>query len=207
MACLRGGSKLYEHNDILDKATDLFWQKGFQATSMRDVQQVLNMRPGSLYARFAGKAELFNQVIDHYASRLQARLQAAVAQSDVLAAMQAFFEQELLTPPTRRYQRQCLLVNAMSQTSKLNETNAAALEAAIGQLRNAFCAVIKALQTQGVLATGTDVRQAGSWLQTQFIGLRHMAYVAQDDSQVQFFIEKLMLDLQGAWPANRAPSS
>ena len=49
----------YDHDEIIEKATTLFWQRGFQAAGMRDIQQALDMRPGSIYARFQSKEGLF----------------------------------------------------------------------------------------------------------------------------------------------------
>ncbi|MFQ3195590.1 MAG: TetR/AcrR family transcriptional repressor of nem operon, partial [Colwellia sp.] len=42
----------FERDDVIRKASQLFWEKGFHATSTRDLQEVVNMRPGSIYAAF-----------------------------------------------------------------------------------------------------------------------------------------------------------
>ena len=45
----------YNQDEVIEKATVLFWQRGFQGAGMRDIQQALDMRPGSIYARFQSK--------------------------------------------------------------------------------------------------------------------------------------------------------
>lgn len=89
---------VYEQTELLDKATELFWQKGFQATSMRDIQQALDMRPGSLYARFSGKADLFEKVISHYAEQILGRLEGVAAHASPLDACRQFMVDELIRP-------------------------------------------------------------------------------------------------------------
>ncbi|MFA0500949.1 TetR/AcrR family transcriptional regulator, partial [Vibrio sp. 10N.222.46.A1] len=49
----------FDRQDVVDKATNLYWEKGFHATSMRNLQDVIDMRPGSIYAAFGSKEGLF----------------------------------------------------------------------------------------------------------------------------------------------------
>ncbi|MGB2139878.1 MAG: helix-turn-helix domain-containing protein, partial [Psychrobacter sp.] len=46
---------LYNRQEALDRAVKLFWHKGFHATSLKDIEQALDMRPGSIYAAFGNK--------------------------------------------------------------------------------------------------------------------------------------------------------
>lgn len=193
---------MYEPNTLLDKATELFWQKGYQATSMRDIQQALDLRPGSLYSRFQGKSELFEKVIVHYAEQILARLEQAAQQEDGFAATRDMFSQELIKPAALRYQRQCLLLNALAQSSKLEDRAAQALEHAMAKMLQGFIGLAAALQDKSLISTEVAPAQVGQWLQIQFVGLRNAAYFADDDEQVMYFIDKLIIDLQSAWPAS-----
>ena len=190
-----------QSNEVLDKATELFWEKGYQATSMRDVQKKLDMRPGSLYARFPGKSALFVQVIQHYASQLRRRLENISNQTELLSATNAFFSEELLRPGSKRYQRQCLLINAMAERSKLGVDATKALDEALTEIEKGFTTLVTALQNNEQISTAVPAMVIATWLQTQFIGLRHSAYRASNDEAINYFIDKLVLDLQGQWPA------
>lgn len=196
-----------QSNELLDKVTELFWAKGFQATSMRDVQHALNMRPGSLYARFPGKSALFVQVMKHYAGQLKAHLLTIAQASDLIEATRMFFTQELLRAPDKRYQRQCLLINAMAERSKLDDNAAVALDAALNDVEDGFRHLISALQHHHFVTQTVPVKIVAKWLQTQFIALRHTAYRSADDAGVAYHIDKLLLDLQGQWPTSHGSSS
>ncbi|WP_339745998.1 TetR/AcrR family transcriptional regulator [uncultured Maricaulis sp.] len=52
--------------ESLRKALDLFWSKGFHNTSLKDLEQALNMRPGSIYAAFTSKEALFCEALNDY---------------------------------------------------------------------------------------------------------------------------------------------
>ena len=50
-------------NRILDAAFALFSEKGFTATSMRDIADAVGIKAASLYNHFAGKRELFDALV------------------------------------------------------------------------------------------------------------------------------------------------
>ncbi len=60
----------YDRQDCLEKAVTLFWEKGFHATSLKDIEHALDMRPGSIYAAFGSKESLYSQALDLYAGTM-----------------------------------------------------------------------------------------------------------------------------------------
>lgn len=49
----------YDRETALDAAMALFWDKGFHATSLKDLEAALAMKPGSIYAAFVSKENLY----------------------------------------------------------------------------------------------------------------------------------------------------
>ena len=49
---------------ILQAAMDLFSEKGYEGTSMRDIADAVGLQPGSLYAHITGKEELLTAIVD-----------------------------------------------------------------------------------------------------------------------------------------------
>ena len=58
--------KLFDQEIVLLKAMNLFWEKGFHATSVQDLVSELEISRGSLYDTFGGKQELFDQSLEQY---------------------------------------------------------------------------------------------------------------------------------------------
>ena len=58
--------KLFDQQEVLEKAMELFWKKGYHATSIQDLVQHLGINRGSLYDTYGGKEELFASAINHY---------------------------------------------------------------------------------------------------------------------------------------------
>ena len=54
-------TKQFNEEEILKKAMELFWEKGFHATSIQDLVAHLGINRASLYDTFGGKEELFKK--------------------------------------------------------------------------------------------------------------------------------------------------
>ncbi|UKV14011.1 TetR/AcrR family transcriptional regulator [Thalassospiraceae bacterium SW-3-3] len=50
----------------MDKALALFWERGYDNTSMADLSAAMALSPPSIYAAFGSKETLFDEVITHY---------------------------------------------------------------------------------------------------------------------------------------------
>lgn len=68
----RGRPRKFEEDAVLDALTDLFWDKGYEATSMNDILDVSGLRKSSLYNTFGSKKDLFRRILDRYvAARME----------------------------------------------------------------------------------------------------------------------------------------
>ncbi len=68
--------------ELLDEAAWLFRQKGYHATSVRDVCSAVGMLPGSLYSHFASKEELLVAVYEVGIAEISQAVASAVADAD-----------------------------------------------------------------------------------------------------------------------------
>ena len=50
----------------LDPASELFWRKGYEGTSLSDLTGAIGITPPSFYSAFKSKEALFKQVVDGY---------------------------------------------------------------------------------------------------------------------------------------------
>jgi len=186
--------------EIIEKATNLFWQKGFQAAGMRDIQQALDMRPGSIYARFKSKEGLFQLVIEHYVTTNKEQLKAIANSPQPLNALQQFFVATLTSTEQERYKRQCLLIKSITELEILSKNSKQAVKNAVNTIKESFKEIIiKAIQTNTLPQT-TPPDTAADWLQNQFVALRMYAQTQNDNNAINTMVEKVFIDLQNQWP-------
>ena len=190
----------YVESEVIEKATTLFWQKGFQAAGMRDIQQALDMRPGSIYARFKSKEGLFKLVVEKYVTNSQEKLSIVINADCPLDALREFFVSELINPEEMRFQRQCLLIKSITELEMLGENGKQSVLDGMSTLKACFKSIVeKAVQTNS-LPTSTPVDKAADWLQNQFVGLRTFALMQSDDHAIETMIDKVLIDLKTSWP-------
>ncbi len=63
----KGRPRKFDTNEALDKALMVFWQRGFEGTSLSDLTEAMGINRPSLYATFGDKETLFRRALDRYA--------------------------------------------------------------------------------------------------------------------------------------------
>jgi TetR/AcrR family transcriptional regulator, copper-responsive repressor len=61
-----GRPKKYERDDVLKKAMQLFWKRGFAHTGLQDLEKATGVKKSGLYAEFAGKDDIFVSSLQYY---------------------------------------------------------------------------------------------------------------------------------------------
>jgi len=57
----------FDETQVLDKITTLFWEKGYESTSLDDVFKATGIQKGSLYSCFGNKEKIFRMALNRYA--------------------------------------------------------------------------------------------------------------------------------------------
>jgi AcrR family transcriptional regulator len=61
-----GRPRAFDIDTALDRALNVFWQKGYEGTSLPDLTKAMGINRPSLYAAFGNKEKLFRKAIDRY---------------------------------------------------------------------------------------------------------------------------------------------
>ncbi|TKI08856.1 TetR/AcrR family transcriptional regulator [Martelella alba] len=61
-----GRPREFDRDKAVDKAMNLFWQKGFESASLADLRQTLQLSSASFYAAFGSKQALYKECLERY---------------------------------------------------------------------------------------------------------------------------------------------
>ena len=82
---------------IVDAASELFWTKGYEATSIQDIADLADIAPGTLYLHFPGKAHValdqFHQWTGDFVATLASRPKAETPDQMLVATLGALGDQ------------------------------------------------------------------------------------------------------------------
>ncbi|AIQ28207.1 MULTISPECIES: TetR/AcrR family transcriptional regulator [Paenibacillus] len=85
-------SKEFEENVVLEKAMKLFWEQGYEKTSMTDLVKQMGIHRRSLYDTFGDKHTLFLKAMDRFRDKVSAELVGEVKRSKTATeALQLIF--------------------------------------------------------------------------------------------------------------------
>lgn len=163
--------KAFNPDDAIEKAMQVFWHKGYEATSMEDLLSAMNINRGSLYDTFGDKRQLFLKVMDRYCHGLVGEKFSLLAQpGPALPALRAFIfglVDSALADPQRRG---CLIANTAMELAPHEQDIAKKVALALALSEEGFFTVLTRAQAQGELKPGQDPRVLARVLTTMMQG-------------------------------------
>lgn len=102
----------FDEEQILDRAVDLFWSKGYHDASAQDLVDRLGLNRSSIYNTFGGKHELFLRVLKRYRDRESAGLLNFIdTASPTVASIEALLNRVVQASKADMSRPGCLIVN------------------------------------------------------------------------------------------------
>lgn len=109
----RGRPKVFDREAALDKAMTLFWQHGYEATSLADLVEATGAKAPTLYAEFTNKEGLFRAVLDRYITRFASKHEAQLfcEEKSVESALEDYFTEIAVCFTSTDTPAGCFMIN------------------------------------------------------------------------------------------------
>jgi AcrR family transcriptional regulator len=105
-----GRPRAFDMDKALDQALLLFWEKGYEGTSVADLTEAMGINPPSLYAAFGNKEALFKKALDRYETVRDQIMEEAFAVPTAREAMTRLLEGTAERLSDKRNPSGCLMV-------------------------------------------------------------------------------------------------
>lgn len=151
-----GRPRAFDQDQALVRARDLFWSRGYSATSVQDLVDELSVQRGSLYAAFGDKRDLYLKAVALYAQENSERLEAMLDAGPVLPALRRMLTEPVtLTGAQEDAERRrgCLIGNTTAELVPGDEQARTLVAAAFEAFIQTVTAALKRGQETGEVAT------------------------------------------------------
>ena len=111
----------FDKAHVIKKVEEVFWERGFEATSMNDLAEAAGMQRGSLYNAFGDKRQLYLEALTHYGEReyggAAERLREVTETHGASAAIYSLYETLAEKVDAGQADYGCLVCNACGELS------------------------------------------------------------------------------------------
>ena len=176
-------TKAFDPDLVVARAMDVFWHRGYEATTLPDLLAGMGIARASLYDTFGDKHALFLAALARYeadkAATLVARLDEA-GPGAVIATIRGVFLHVLDGSVADARRRGCLMDNAIAEMAAWDAEVAAAARASLAATEEAFYRALVRAREHGAIGAGRDPRALARFLVAVLQGLRLRAKVEPD---------------------------
>ena len=160
-------------DDALERAMNVFWAKGYEATSLDDLCQTMDLARSSFYAAFGDKHSLYVRALDRYEIAAVARIRSTLASStSVKAGITAFVGRivdSIVAGPGRRG---CFIGNCAAELVRENRDGAIRVRQSLERIETAFRDALERARTNGELPPSADINALARFITAGIQGLR-----------------------------------
>ena len=171
----------FDQAKIIDKAQDLYWQKGYEATSIQDLVQHLEISRSSLYNTFDDKHTLFLRALSNYQEAGIAELHRLVTVYGYgKATIERIFEAALQRVLNDEICKGCFLTNSMVELAKDDTQVAELIMAYQLEMEEVLHQSILAAQDAGEIEEVANPLALARHLDSVLVGLNAIAKTRPD---------------------------
>ena len=165
---------------MLDRAVEVFWAHGYDATSMSDLRRAMGIGRQSLYDTFGDKKQVFSEALQRYRRWQAEGLAEALPPGSGLQAVREHLRGAVLSVTSQSPRRGCMLIRTCTQVAPADPELGEYAHGGMQALEQAYVGALKQARAEGDLRPDVDVEVAARSLASQAAGLGVLAQGGAD---------------------------
>lgn len=180
----------------LKKAMNLFWLKGYEATSIDDLCEVMGIKRGSLYNAFGDKRTLFFRTLELYTTPNGNQVFSPDSGESALAAIHALFDTAIDVAINGNDIRGCLIVNTTIEMAATDKEVAQYCDNQRENYEAMFYNLLVIAEENNEIKSGQDLQAMAQYLVNAFYGLRVTTKLTREDSTLKNIVSMTLSTIQ-----------
>lgn len=168
-------TKQFDETQALVSAMRVFWEKGYEGTSIHDLEQAMGLNRTSIYNTFGNKRAIFNRVMSCYKESVMASLFAALDNApDIREGVRRLLNAALDIHFDKDNPGGCLVVLSVLESGQHDAESQLAMQQTLQDLKTALQARLSKAKKAGELAKDLDVGSTATTISTTMTGMMVM---------------------------------
>ena len=189
-------SKKYNKEQVLAAATELFWQRGYDGTSMNDLVERSGLNRHSMYNEFGDKERLFLSCIDYYVIEDSKEVISILRREPIgLKNIEDFIDNRVQYAVSDNCQG-CLLINTVTEKEIVSDKINNKVSVILRSQEELIHLCLKAAQEKGEISKKNDCKTLTVYLSCFFRGLMNMGKGAHNRASLKQLAEIAMLAIK-----------
>jgi TetR/AcrR family transcriptional regulator, transcriptional repressor for nem operon len=157
-----GRSRRFNVEEALDMALEMFWQQGYEGTPIQALCRAMGLQPGSVYAAFGSKRDLFVAAVRRYIETVSAEAVDRVnGASSGLQGLSEYFACLVDAMVDGKRAWGCLITNSLVEFATRDPELAGMFQLHLARLQTSFAAALARARAEGQLRPGAGPESAG----------------------------------------------
>lgn len=187
----------FNPDEALDKAMNVFWQKGYSNTSIEDLVNATGVNRFGLYGEFGSKHGLLLAALDHYQNVVAGELFWIVERPGAsLSGIRDYFAKLVELSSSKNGKLGCLMANCASEVAPNDKCAANKVETFRARLQLGFSNALSNAKTTGELSALVDVEPMADFLTGIMQGLSVLARSHANPKMMANMVEVALSHLQ-----------
>jgi TetR/AcrR family transcriptional repressor of nem operon len=171
----------FDETEALEAALQLFRAKGFEGTTLSELEHATGLGRASLYGAFGDKRALFLKVIGRYCeTAMEAQLEGLRAPGAGRSAILAVFHEIARVACADRQRKGCMVTNCAVELADRDPDFACVAARGLDRFEQAFAAAIRTAQAQGDIPPDRDPARLARFLTVCMEGMLVLARIRPD---------------------------
>lgn len=184
-----GRPKIFDQQHALEKASLLFWKKGYEATSLDDLVTEMGIQKGSFYNTFGSKKQLFIACIKLHDTKSFTEFRNLLKETDnPIALIKSLFLQ-FADGPESEHNRGCFAGNILAEMVGIDQELTIDAKQYLETLEKIFFEQIKLAQLSGIVKNQTDAKILARYLLNLWNGINITRRIYQTKEELEPIIE------------------
>lgn len=189
--------KQFDQEKVLEKAMEVFWARGYEATSMQDLVDSTGINRGSLYATYGDKHALFVSALKLYDERMRRMmLEDLESRHSPREAIRQMFQAFIRPVSEKKGNRGCFLTNTALELSAHDPDAARIVAHAQEQIEAFFTRMIKLGKAKGEIAPHVKPAEAARGLLASLVGVVVLTRSRPDPELLQAIAQEAIRRLE-----------